>query len=152
MKIAVFPGSFDPITKGHESIVKRALPLFDKIIVGIGENSSKSRMFTLEKRIAWIKATFATEKKIEVQTYKGLTVDFCKAQNANFILRGLRSTIDFEYEQPIAQMNNELNNNIESFFLITEPKYSAISSSIVKEIYKHGGDVSNFIPDTCKLY
>jgi len=151
MKIAVFPGSFDPITKGHESIVKRALPLFDKVIIAIGENSSKNRMFALEKRIEWIKTTFSDEPNIEVATYKGLTVDFCKAQNANFILRGLRSTIDFEYEQPIAQMNNKLNNNVESFFLITEPKFSAISSSIVKEIYKHGGDVSPFIPAAIQL-
>ena len=147
MKIAIFPGSFDPITKGHESIVKRAAPLFDKIIVAIGDNSSKNRTFSLEKRKEWIEKTFEKDSNVEVMTYNGLTVDFCKEQKANFILRGLRSTIDFEYEQPIAQMNNSLHPEVESFFLITEPKFSAISSSIVKEIFKHGGDVSQFIPD-----
>ena len=151
MKIAVFPGTFDPITKGHESIIKRAIPLFDKIIVAIGDNSSKNRTFPLEKRIAWIKKTFEKEPSIEVKTYKGLTVDFCKEQKANYILRGLRSTIDFEYEQPIAQMNKNLNSSIESFFLFTDPEYSAISSLIVREIHKHKGNVSQFIPKDINL-
>ncbi len=151
MKTAIFPGSFDPITKGHESIVKRAAPLFDKIIVAIGDNSSKNRLFDLEKRIEWIKKTFKNEPNIEVMTYKGLTVDFCKEQKANYILRGLRSAIDFEYEQPIAQMNKNLNHNVESFFLITDPEYSAISSTIVKEIHKHGGNISPFIPEGINL-
>lgn len=151
MKIAIFPGSFDPITKGHESIVKRAIPLFDKIIVAIGDNSSKNRKFDLSKRIEWIKQTFENDSKVVVMTYSGLTVDFCKEQKANYILRGLRSTIDFEYEQPIAQMNKNLNPSVESFFLLTEPEYSAISSTIVKEVYKHGGDISSFIPEGIQL-
>jgi pantetheine-phosphate adenylyltransferase len=151
MKTAIFPGSFDPITKGHESIVKRAAPLFDKIIVAIGDNSSKNRLFDLEKRIEWIKKTFENESNVEVMTYKGLTVDFCKEQKANYILRGLRSAIDFEYEQPIAQMNKNLNPSIESFFLLTDPEYSAVSSTIVKEIHKHGGNVSPFIPEGINL-
>jgi pantetheine-phosphate adenylyltransferase len=151
MKIAVFPGSFDPITKGHESIIKRAVPLFDKIIVAIGENSSKKRFFDLTKRVEWIKKTFENDPNVEIMTYTGLTVDFCKEQKANYILRGLRSTIDFEYEQPIAQMNKKMNSDVDSFFLLTEPEYSAVSSSIVKEIYKHGGDVSQFIPDAVEL-
>lgn len=151
MKIAVFPGSFDPITKGHENIVKRAVSLFDKIIVAIGDNSSKKRTFPLQKRIEWIEKTFENENNVEVMTYQGLTVDFCKQQNANYILRGLRSTIDFEYEQPIAQMNKSLNPEVESFFLLTEPEFSNISSSIVKEIYKHNGNVSQFVPDAISL-
>lgn len=151
MKIAIFPGSFDPITKGHESIVKRAAPLFDKIIVAIGDNSSKNRTFDLEKRKEWIKKTFENEANVHVMTYSGLTVDFCKEQNANYILRGLRTAVDFEYEQPIAQMNKSLNSSVESFFLVTEPALSAISSSIVKEIYKHGGDVNEFIPESITL-
>lgn len=151
MKIAIFPGSFDPITKGHESIVKRAIPLFDKIIVAIGDNSSKSRTFDLNKRIEWIRNTFENEANVEVMSYKGLTVDFCKEKKANYILRGLRSAVDFEYEQPIAQMNKNLNTNIESYFLITDPAYSAISSSIVREIYKHGGNVNQFIPKGVNL-
>ena len=151
MKIAIFPGSFDPITKGHESIVKRAAPLFDKIIVAIGDNSSKNRMFELSKREAWIRKTFEDIANVDVMVYNGLTVDFCKTQNANYILRGLRSTTDFEYEQPIAQMNKNLNPNVESFFLLTEPEYSSVSSTIVKEIHKHGGNVAQFIPDVVDL-
>lgn len=151
MKIAVFPGSFDPITKGHESIVKRAVPLFDKIIVAIGDNSSKNRTFDITKRTEWIRKTFEKETNVEVMVYNGLTIDFCKEQKANFILRGLRSAIDFEYEQPIAQMNKKLNPDVESIFLLTEPELSSVSSTIVKEIYKHGGNISQFIPEGVSL-
>lgn len=151
MKIAVFPGSFDPITKGHESIVKRAAPLFDKIIVAIGVNSSKKGMFDLPTREKWIKQAFADVPNVEVVTYSGLTVDFCIEQNANYILRGLRSNADFEYEFTIAQMNKLLKNNVETFFLLTEPEYSAISSTIVKDIYRNNGDVSQFVPDAISL-
>jgi len=150
-RIAIFPGSFDPITKGHESIVKRAAPLFDKIIVAIGVNSSKKGMFDLEKREELIKKTFKNVSNVEVMTYSGLTVDFCEQQNANYILRGLRSNADFEYEFTIAQMNKLLKNKIETFFLLTEPEYSAISSTIVKDIYRNGGDVSQFIPAAISL-
>ncbi len=150
-RIAIFPGSFDPITKGHESIVKRAAPLFDKIIVAIGVNSSKKGMFDLEKREELIKITFKNVSNVEVMTYSGLTVDFCKQQNANYILRGLRSNADFEYEFTIAQMNKLLKDKIETFFLLTEPQYSAISSTIVKDIYRNGGDVSQFIPEAISL-
>ncbi len=151
MKIAVFPGSFDPITKGHESIVKRAAPLFDKIIVAIGVNSSKKGMFDHPTREKWIKQTFADVPNVEVMTYSGLTVDFCIQQNANYILRGLRSNADFEYEFTIAQMNKLLKDNVETFFLLTEPEYSAISSTIVKDIYRNNGDVSQFVPAAIKL-
>lgn len=151
MKIAVFPGSFDPITKGHESIVKRAAPLFDKIIVAIGVNSSKKGMFDLPTREKWIKQAFADVPNVEVVTYSGLTVDFCIEQNANYILRGLRSNADFEYEFTIAQMNKLLKNNVETFFLLTEPEYSSISSTIVKDIYRNNGDVSQFVPDAISL-
>ena len=151
MKIAIFPGSFDPITKGHESIVKRAAPLFDKIIVAIGVNSSKKGMFDLSTREKWIRKTFENETNVEVMTYRGLTVDFCKEQKANYILRGLRSNADFEYEFTIAQMNKLLENNIETFFLLTEPEYSAISSTIVKDIQRNGGNASQFVPNGIDL-
>ena len=150
-RIAVFPGSFDPITKGHESIVKRAIPLFDKIIIAIGINSSKNSMFDLEQRKLWIKNTFKTNPTIEVVTYTGLTVDFCKAQNANFILRGLRSYSDFEYESGIAQMNKSLISNVETVFLLTEPECSHISSTIVRDIIRNNGKVEQFLPNAVTL-
>lgn len=146
MNIAVFPGSFDPITKGHESIVKRASSLFDKIIVSIGVNSSKKGMFNVSDREKWIKETFKNIANVEVKTYSGLTVDFCIEQKANYILRGLRSNADFEYEFSIAQMNKLLKNNVETFFILTEPQYSAISSTIVRDIYRNKGNVNQFIP------
>jgi pantetheine-phosphate adenylyltransferase len=145
-RIAVFPGTFDPLTKGHEAIVKRSIPLFDKIIVAIGTNSAKNAMFSLEQRMEWIKITFINEPKVEVKTYEGLTVDFCMKENARFILRGLRTPADFEYEKTISQMNLAMQPLVETVFLITDPIYSAISSSIVREIIKHGGEVSSFIP------
>ena len=120
-KIAVFPGSFDPITIGHESIIKRALPLFDKIIVAIGVNSTKEGFFPTEKRKQWIEKIFAGEKKIEVKTYKGLTIDFCKQEKANYILRGLRTSADFEFERVIAQMNHAMNDGIETVFILSTP-------------------------------
>ena len=150
-RIAIFPGSFDPITKGHESIVKRAIPLFDKIIIAIGINSSKNSMFDLEQRKLWIKNTFKTNPTIEVVTYTGLTVDFCKAQNANFILRGLRSYSDFEYESGIAQMNKSLISNVETVFLLTEPEFSHISSTIVRDIIRNNGKVEQFLPNAVTL-
>jgi len=150
-RIAIFPGSFDPITKGHESIVRRAIPLFDKIIIAIGTNSSKKYMFDLEQRKSWIKSTFSDETKIEVIEYSGLTVDFCKKQNANFILRGLRSYSDFDYEFGIAQMNKSLVNTVETIFLLTEPEYIAISSTIVRDIVRNNGNVEQFLPKAVTL-
>jgi len=151
-KIAVFPGSFDPITKGHESIVKRALPLFDSIIIAIGHNTAKKYMFSLSQRIEMLEKTFQNEPKIRVMQYNGLTIDFCKQHHASYILRGLRNSIDFNYERSIAQMNQSIDTSIESFFLMTEPSLMAISSSIVREIIKHKGEPSAFLPEALTNY
>jgi len=145
-KIAVFPGSFDPITTGHESIIRRALPMFDKIIIAIGINSTKEGYFSLEKRKLWIEKVFAGEKKIEVKTYKGLTVDFCKKEKASYILRGLRTSADFEFERVIAQMNRTMNESIETIFILSTPELSAIASTVVREILLNDGDARKFVP------
>lgn len=150
-KIAVFPGSFDPITKGHESVVKRALSLFDEIIVAIGSNSSKSSYFTLEKREKWIKRVFDNEPKIKVRSYSGMTIDFCKEMNAKFILRGLRTSADFEFERSIAQMNKEMDNTVETVFILSDPEHTAIHSTIIRDIVKHGGNASLFVPEGVDL-
>ena len=151
MKRAIFPGSFDPITKGHEALVNRALELFDEIVIAIGTNSSKKYMFTLEERIDFIKQTFKGNPKIKVQSYEGLTVDYCKKINSNFILRGLRTSADFEFERAISQINRELNNSIETVFLITNPELSAISSSIIRDIIHNNGDATKFLPGNLKI-
>ena len=146
MRIAVFPGSFDPITLGHQNIIERALPLFDKIIVAIGENSMKKYHFSLEQRKAFIELTFENIEKIEVATYTGLTIEFCNKVNAKYILRGLRNIADYTYENSIAQMNHSMNNNIETIFISTIPELSAINSTIVRDIIINGGDASQFVP------
>ncbi len=145
-KIALFPGSFDPFTVGHESVVKRALPLFDKIIIGLGINQDKKSFFPLEKRIEWIRKLFKDEPKIEVMTYQGLTVDFCNEVGANYLLRGLRTSADFEFERAIGQTNKMIHPDIETVFILTKPEHTFISSSIVRDVYKHGGDVKPFMP------
>ncbi len=150
-KIAVFPGSFDPITKGHEDIIKRALPLFDKIIVAIGVNADKKYMFTLEERKAWIRQTFSFEDKVEVDTFQGLTVNYCRKVSAQFLIRGLRNAEDFQFEKSIAQMNRELASEVDTVFLVTNPEYAAYSSSIVRDIIRNDGDVSKFIPNTIQI-
>ena len=150
-KIAVFPGSFDPFTIGHESIVKRALPMFDKIIIAIGYNINKKGFFPLEKRINWIKQIFANDQNVSVDKYKGLTIDFCKKVNADYILRGLRTAADFEYERAISQMNKAMYPEIETVFLLTTPELTAITSSIVRDIIRHGGDASLFLPKEIDL-
>lgn len=150
-KIAVFPGSFDPITRGHVSVLNRALPLFDKIIVAIGVNSGKQSMFSKEQRMEWIKEIYKGNSKIDVIAYEGLTVDLCKKHQSKFILRGLRSSVDFEYEKSIAHMNKTMVNDIETIFILTEQEYSAINSSIVREIIKNGGGVKAFLPESIKL-
>jgi pantetheine-phosphate adenylyltransferase len=146
MKIAVFPGSFDPITLGHMEIVKRALPLFDKIIISIGINNSKSSLFSLDQRKAWIDSVFEKEDKVVTDTFSGLTVDYCKSVDARYLLRGLRNAADFDYEKTISQLNHVLGEDIETIFLISRPKYSHISSTIVKEIIRVKGDASAFLP------
>jgi pantetheine-phosphate adenylyltransferase len=145
MKRAVFPGSFDPITLGHCDIIRRGVPLFDEIIVAIGENSAKDYMFSLEQRQSFIEATFKNQPKITVMTYSGLTTDFCKAVEAKFILRGLRNPADFEFEKAIAHTNRNIA-GIETVFLLTSVETSFISSSIVREIIHYGGDFKNMVP------
>ena len=145
-KIAIFPGSFSPFTIGHQAIVDKALPLFDRIVISIGINSDKNQYFSIEERMQWIKDVYANNPKIEVQFYEGLTVDFCKKEGSNFILRGLRDSHDFKFEKNIAQINKDLNSSIETIFIITPPELSHISSSVIRDIIKNGGDVSKFIP------
>ena len=150
-KIGVFPGSFSPFTKGHQSIVNRALPLFDEIIISVGINSSKNDYFSIQEKVQWIENVFAKEDKVKVMRYEGLTIDHCIDVKANYILRGLRDSHDFKYEKGIAQMNHSMQNNIETIFIITESKYSHISSTLVRDIIKNGGDVSQFVPEEIKL-
>ena len=145
-KIAVFPGSFSPFTIGHQSVIEKALPLFDTIIISIGINSEKNQYFSIEERMQWIKEVYSNNPKIEIKFYEGLTVDFCKKEGADFILRGLRDSYDFKFEKNIAQMNKDLNQDIETIFIITPPELSHISSSLIRDIIKNGGDVSKFIP------
>lgn len=151
LRIALFPGSFDPFTVGHESVVKRALPIFDKIIIGVGDNISKSTFLNIEKRIKIIKKIFGDEPKIEVKAYSGLTVDFCQANNCGFILRGLRTSADFEFERAIGQTNKLLNESIETVFLLTLPEHTFISSSIVRDIIKNKGNLKPFLSDNIDI-
>lgn len=153
MKIAVFPGSFDPITLGHYDIVERAAPLFDKIIIAIGQNSQKKYMFSLDERMEFIKKTFEKFPNVEVDHFEGLTIDYCHSKNVNFILRGLRNPADFEFEKAIAQTNRELTqqNKIETIFLLTSASKSFISSSIVREIITFGGNYELLVPDTVRV-
>ncbi|WP_410220594.1 pantetheine-phosphate adenylyltransferase [Pedobacter sp.] len=146
MKIALFPGSFDPITIAHVDIVIRSLPLFDKIVVGIGLNSSKQNLLSSDKREEIVKSVFASYPTIEVQAYEGLTIDFCKQIKASYMLRGIRSTGDFEYERAIAQINKTMLPGAETILLLSQPEYSAISSTIVRDILRNNGDVSQFVP------
>jgi len=150
-KIAVFPGSFDPITIGHESIINRAIPLFDKIIIAIGYNSNKEGFYPLEKRLNWIKDVFKNESNVVVDYYEGLTVEYLNKTNAKYILRGLRTSADFEYERAIAQTNKYMNNNIETVFFLSSPEHTPISSTIIREIVRHGGNASKFVPKEVKL-
>ena len=150
-RIAVFPGSFDPITRGHVDLVRRALPLFDKVIVAIGVNSKKKTFFSLEQRKSWINAVFSDEPKVEVGDFEGLTVDYCRSVNAGYLIRGLRNASDFDYEKTISQINNIIGENIETIFLIAKPELSHVSSSVVREIIDAKGDVKAFLPDEVDL-
>lgn len=145
MKKAVFPGSFDPITLGHYDIIQRGLSLFDHLVVAIGENSEKSYRFSLEQRLVFLQKAFGNEPRIEITTYSGLTVDFCKSIEAQFILRGLRNPADFEFEKAIAHTNRTLS-KIETVFLLTASDKAFISSSIVRDVLKHNGDISALVP------
>lgn len=146
-RICLFPGTFDPVTLGHVDIINRALPLFDKIIVGIGLNTSKAPMFSPEQRLKWIKEIYKDEERVEGAVYEGLTVNFCQKVGAHFILRGIRYVSDFEYEKTIADANRTLDKNIETIFLTGEPKYTSVASTIVRDIIKNKGDASHFLPD-----
>jgi pantetheine-phosphate adenylyltransferase len=145
-RIAIFPGSFDPFTKGHEDIVQRGALLFDEVIIAIGNNTQKSRMFSVEEMKTNIESCFVGNPKIKVEIYMGLTSHYAKTVNATAILRGLRNTTDFEYENTIAQVNNYLNKDLETVFLITSPQFAYISSSIVRELHQFGSEVSAFLP------
>ena len=152
IKTAVFPGSFDPFTIGHESVVRRALDMFDKVIVGIGSNTTKTRLLPIEKSIVEISKVFEdTRGRVEVKIFKGLTVDFCKSEKSHYILRGLRTAADFEYERPIAQTNKAMYPDIETVFLLTLPQHTHVNSSIIREIIKQGGDASLFLPKNYKV-
>jgi pantetheine-phosphate adenylyltransferase len=152
MKTALFPGSFDPVTIAHVDILNRSMSLFDKVIIGIGRNSTKQPMLDLETRIKILQSVFKDEPKVEVLTYEGLTVDFCRETGAQYLLRGIRTVSDFEYEKAIAQMNHALEPAIESIFILSNPGYSSISSTIVRDILRHKGDVSKFIPKEALEY
>lgn len=145
-KIAIFPGSFDPFTRGHESVVVRSLDLFDKLIIAIGNNSSKTGFFSIDERIELIEMVFADHPKIEVVSYAGLTVDFCKSVGAKFMLRGIRTAADFEYERSVAQMNKAMLPGVESVMLLTTPELTPVNSTIVRDIMRYDGDVAQFLP------
>lgn len=145
-RIAIFPGSFDPFSIGHESIVQRALAMFDKIYIMIGYNANKKSFFPIEKRLKWINQVFENEPKVEVRVYEGLTVDFCKEVGAKYILRGIRTASDFEYERAIAQVNKKMHPEIESVFLLTLPEHTPVNATIIRDIVFHGGDASMFLP------
>ena len=145
MRIAVFPGSFDPLTKGHEEIIRKAIPLFDKIYVAIGENANKKGCFPLEQRLLWIRQAFKDESCVEAAVYEGLTINFCRKVNARFILRGLRNTMDLQYEKDIAEANRHLAPEVETVFLLSTPQRAHVSSSLVRELYYHHADFSEYV-------
>lgn len=147
MRIALFPGTFDPVTFGHIDIIERALPLFDKLYIGIGLNANKAPMFSDNQRKQWLQDIFKDEPKIKVVVYEGLTVECCKKIKASHIVRGIRYVNDFEYEKAIADMNRSLDENIETVFLTCLPKYTSVASTLVRDVIKNGGDVSQFVPD-----
>jgi len=146
-RICLFPGTFDPVTLGHVDIIDRAIPLFDKIIVGIGTNTTKAPMFSAEQRLSWIKEIYKNEARVEGAIYEGLTINFCKKVKAKFILRGIRYVSDFEYEKTIADANRTMDKSIETIFLTGEPKYTSVASTIVRDIIRNKGDASHFLPE-----
>jgi len=151
-KIAIFPGSFDPFTRGHEDIVRRGLRIFDEVIIGIGYNSSKNRRyFEIDLMVDYIEGTFDKNESVKVMVYNELTAQLASKIGARYLLRGLRNTTDFEYENSISQVNRYLNEDLETVFLITSPQYAAISSSIIREVHKYGGDVTSFLPYTIRV-
>ena len=147
MRICLFPGTFDPVTLGHTDIIERALPLFDKLIIGIGSNSRKSAMFSEKLRLGWLKEIYKDNPKVDAVVYEGLTVECCKKVGANFILRGIRYVNDFEYEKAIADMNRSLDGNIETIFLTCLPQFTSVASTLVRDVLKNHGDVTKFLPE-----
>lgn len=145
-RICLFPGTFDPVTLGHIDIINRAIPLFDRVIVGIGRNVNKVPMFSEEQRLQWVKDIYKNQPIVDAVVYDGLTVNCCKMVGANFILRGIRYVNDFEYEKAIADMNRSLDGNIETVFLTCLPQFTSVASTLVRDVYKNGGDVSQFLP------
>jgi pantetheine-phosphate adenylyltransferase len=145
-RICLFPGTFDPVTLGHTDIINRALPLFDKLIIGIGRNAHKQPMFTEEQRLQWIKQIYIGEPKIDAVVYDGLTVECCKRVGASFILRGIRYVNDFEYEKAIADMNRSIQDHVETIFLTCLPQYTSVASTLVRDVIRYGGDASQFLP------
>ena len=146
-RIVLFPGTFDPITIGHLDIIERALPLFDKLIIGIGRNANKAAMFSEELRLQWVKEIYRDDENIDSLIYDGLTVDCCKKAGANFILRGIRYVNDFEYEKAIADMNRSLDHNIETVFLTCLPQFTSVASTLVRDVIRNGGDATQFLPE-----
>jgi pantetheine-phosphate adenylyltransferase len=146
-RIALFPGTFDPITIGHLDIINRSLSLFDRLIIGIGRNANKAPMFSEEQRLEWAKEIYKGNPKVDTVVYDGLTINCCKQIGANFILRGIRYVNDFEYEKAIADMNRSLDNNIETIFLTCLPQFTSVASTLVRDVLRNGGDVSQFLPD-----
>lgn len=146
-RICLFPGTFDPVTLGHIDIIDRSLPIFDKLVVGIGINAAKNPMFSAEQRKIWFEEIYKNEPKVEVAIYDGLTVKFCQSINAHFILRGIRYVSDFEYEKTIADANRTMDRHIETLFLTGEPKFTSVASTIVRDILRNGGDASPFLPE-----
>ena len=146
-RICLFPGTFDPLTLGHTDIIDRALPLFDKLVIGIGRNTNKQPMFSEQQRLEWLKEIYRGNGKVEAIVYDGLTVDCCKQVGANFILRGIRYVNDFEYEKAIADINRSIAANIETIFLTCLPQYTSVASTLVRDVLKNGGDVSRFLPE-----
>ena len=149
-RICLFPGTFDPVTLGHIDIINRSLGLFDKVIIGIGKNANKTPMFPDEKRLAWVKEIYKNEPKVDALVYEGLTAECCKKVGAKFILRGIRYVNDFEYEKAIADMNRSLDPTIETIFLTCLPQYTSVASTLVRDVIRNGGDVSQFLPEVVR--
>lgn len=146
-KVCLFPGTFDPVTMGHVDIINRALPLFDRLVIGLGRNSNKKTLFSEEQRLEWIREVYKDEKRIEVIAYDGLTVDCCKKVDARYLLRGIRYVNDFEYEKAIADMNRSISDGIETIFLTCLPVYTSVASTLIRDVYINGGVVSQFLPE-----
>ncbi|HUQ67523.1 MAG TPA: pantetheine-phosphate adenylyltransferase [Flavitalea sp.] len=146
-RVALFPGTFDPITIGHLDIIQRALPLFDKLIIGIGRNANKTAMFSEELRLQWVNEIYKNEPQVSAIIYEGLTIECCQQVGANFIIRGIRYVNDFEYEKAIADMNRSLDPEIETVFLTCLPQYTSVASTLVRDVIRNGGDVTPFLPE-----